>query len=76
MPKITVTFWDGTTKPAATREEAVQIVKTGLDWWRQEGDIILWLKQPKDTKLPSFAAVVNEFGEETDVNAIIREEER
>ena len=75
---ITVKFWDGTTKPAANREEAVQIIKTGLRAWMQKGDRIVWIKQLKDVhlpsfeSLPSFALVINELdGEATDAWATV-----
>ena len=76
MPKLTVHFWDGTTKPAAIREEAVQILKTGLEAWMQKGDYIAWARRPIALKrdinfLPSFAMVVNERGEITDAWASI-----
>lgn len=68
---ITVKFWDGTKKPAANREEAVQIIKTGLQAWMQKGDKILWFQLPEVTKLPTHAFVFNELGEETDAWATI-----
>ena len=72
--KLTVTFWDGTSKPAATRDEAVKIVKEGLQAWMEKGNKIVWFQLPEDTKLPSHAIVVNEFGEHTSAGAIIKED--
>lgn len=71
MPKLTVHFWDGTTKPAANREEAVRIVKTGLEAWMEKGDKIIWYLLPGDIVPPSRAYVGNEYGEETDAWATI-----
>ena len=72
--KLTVKFWDGTSKEAATRDEAVSIVKEGLQAWMEKGDKILWFQLPEDTKLLSHAFVKNELGEETDARAIIKED--
>lgn len=66
-----VKFWDGTEKQAETREDAVRIVKAGLEGWRQEGDRIVWRLINGDKKLPSLAQVVDELGEETDAFAVI-----
>lgn len=69
----TVKFWDGTVKNATNREEAVELVKTGLQAWMQKGDKILWYRRPEDMNPPSHAFVVNELGEETDAWATIKE---
>ena len=69
--KLTVKFWDGTSKPAATRDEAVKIVKEGLQAWMEKGDTIRWLQLPN---APIYAFVFNELGEETDAGAIIKED--
>lgn len=68
-----VKFWDGTTKPAANREEAVQIIKTELEGWMEKGYTIRWYKRPEDPNPPLHAFVFNELGEETDAWATIKE---
>lgn len=68
-----VKFWDGTIKSAPNREEAVQILKAGLDAWMQKGDTIRWYKRPEDPNPPMHAFVFNELGEETDIWATIKE---
>lgn len=67
---MTVKFWDGTKKTVANREEALQIIKTGLQAWMQKGDKILWFQLP-EVKLPTYAFVFNELGEETDAWAAV-----
>ena len=67
-----VRFWDGTTKSANDRDEAVKIVKEGLDAWMQKGDDIIWIRVSEDDRLePSLAIVVTEVGEDTDASAKI-----
>ena len=73
--KLTVKFWDGTSKEAATRDEAVSIVNEGLHAWMEKGDIIVWYLLPGDTAPPSRAYVGNEYGEETDARATIKGDE-
>ena len=68
-----VKFWDGVKKNVANREEAVRVLKSGLQAWMQKGDKILFYKRPGDTKLPTHAFVINELGEETDAWATITE---
>lgn len=71
---LTVRFWDGTAKTAKDRDEAVRLVKEGLDGWMQKGDRIVWVNTDEDDRLgrkPSFAIVANELGEETDASAKI-----
>ena len=68
-----VKFWDRTTKPAANREEAVQILKAGLQLWMEKGDTIRWYKRPEDPNPPMYAFVFNELGEEMDAWATIKE---
>ena len=70
--QIEVRFWDGTTKIAKDRDEAVRLVKEGLDGWMQKGDRIDWVSIGDDDRLkPSYAIVVNEAGEDTDASAKI-----
>ncbi|MBA7541418.1 hypothetical protein ES705_33731 [subsurface metagenome] len=72
--QLTVRFWDGTTKIAKDRDEAVRLVKEGLAGWMQKGDRIIWGNTAEDDKLgrkPSLAIVTNDIGEETDASALI-----
>lgn len=69
-----VRFWNGVFQKVKDREEAVEVIKKGLDGWMQKGDRIIWYNTPKDDELgrkPSYAVVVNEVGEETDASAMI-----
>ena len=68
-----VKFWDGVKKNVANREEAVRVLKSGLQAWMQKGDTIRWYKRPEDPNPPMHAFVFNELGEETDVWATITE---
>lgn len=67
-----VKFCDGTTKPAVNREEAVRILKAGLQAWMEKGDTIRWYKRSEDQNPPMHAFVFNELGEETDAWATIK----
>ena len=70
-----VKFWDGTTKPVKNREEAVKVLKVGLQAWMEKGDTIRWYKRPEDPNPPMHAWVFTNLGEETDVWATIKEAE-
>ena len=66
-----VKFWDGEKVTVLNREEAVQVIKKGLQAWMQKGDRIVWKRQPEVEEIPSLAFVVNEIGEEIDAGAKI-----
>ncbi len=67
-----VRFWGGTKKNVTNREEAVRVLKSGLQPWMQKGDKVVFYKRP-GAKFPTHAVVINELGEETDAWATITE---
>ena len=71
--QMIVKFWDGTEKKVSNRDEAVNKIKVGLREWMQKGDFIIWFQLPTDEKLPSFATIVNDVGEQLDTWAKIME---
>ncbi len=71
MSKMEVRLWTGTRIPVSDREEAVRVIKTALEGWRQEGDKIVWYNKEETDLLPSIAYVMNSVGELTDASAII-----
>ena len=71
FPPFVVTSWDDDTIPAATREDAVALVKSILSGWMNPDDMLGWEDKAPDTGLPRLAWVCDSVGQPTDAWAAI-----